>query len=159
MVQVINSSSAPLDVSLFGAMPGTGNLGVSALCFSTVAGILKRLQNTNLTVFGFDNEIHTATYITDQQTYRYTAAGAVYSRRYYRRNNLWNMLISSMFGGLGNPSVNIVAKAQAVLDLSQGDSFTDMYGFRRFNIVTFPKLIALQQKRPLIFTPTNVWDL
>lgn len=153
MTQEINQSPFPPNICLFGAMPDTGNLGVSALCFSTIAGVLQRLKDANLTVFGFGNDIRTSTYVTDQQTYDYVSASAVYSRRYYRRSNLWNMRISALLGGLGNPAVESIAKAQAVLDISGGDSFTDLYGSRRFAYITLPKLITLQQKRPLILLP------
>lgn len=104
-------------------------------------------------MFGFGNDIHPNTYVIDQQTYDYHSAGALYSRRYYRRDNLWNMRISALLGGLGNPAVEIIAKAHAVLDISGGDSFTDLYGAKRFAYITFPKLITLQQKRPLILLP------
>lgn len=147
-----NAPTQP-NLCLFGGMPNTSNLGVSALCFSTIAGILQRLENANLTVFGFGKDIHPNTYVTDEQTFNYYSAGAVYSRRYYRRDNLWNMRISALLGGLGNPAVEIIAKAQAVLDISGGDSFTDLYGAKRFAYITFPKLITLQQKRPLILLP------
>lgn len=61
--------------------------------------------------------------------------------------------MSAMFGGLGNPGVRAIAHADAVLDISGGDSFTDLYGRRRFNGVALPKLITLQQQRPLILLP------
>jgi colanic acid/amylovoran biosynthesis protein len=141
------------NICLFGAMPDTNNLGVSALCFSSISNLLNRLPDANLTVFGFENDIKPKTYVIDHQTYRYNSAGAVYSRRYYRRNNLWNMRLSALLGGFGNPVVKIIANANAVLDLSQGDSFTDMYGPKRFSQISFTKLIALQQKRPLILLP------
>ena len=143
----------PPNICLFGAMPGTGNLGVSALCFSTIAGLLQRIKHANLTVFCFEKKTNKSNYIVDQQAYAYTSAGAAYSRRYYRSDNLWNMRISALLGGLRNSSVDIIANSQVVLDLSQGDSFTDLYGGRRFRVVTLPKLITLQQKRPLILLP------
>lgn len=146
-------SVAPLNICLFGGMPGTANLGVSALCFSTIAGVIQRLKNANLTVFGFENKISKNTYYTGREAYTYTSAGAIHSRRYYRRNNLWNMRISALLGGLGNPAIEIIAKANAVLDISGGDSFTDLYGSKRFTYITLSKLITLQQKRPLILLP------
>ncbi len=134
-------------------MPGTVNLGVSALCYSTIAGVLQRIQNANLTVFGFEKNISPSTYVTGKEIYNFTLAGAVHSRRYYRHSNLWNMRISALFGGLWNPAVDILAKSNGVLDISGGDSFTDLYGAKRFTYITLPKLITLQQKRPLILLP------
>jgi polysaccharide pyruvyl transferase WcaK-like protein len=39
------------------------------------------------------------------------------------------------------------------LDVSGGDSFTDLYGERRFWEVTRPKLLALEMNRPLVLLP------
>jgi len=148
-----NQKNKNINISLFGAMPDTGNLGVSALCFSTIAGIKKRIDNCNLTVFGLNNKIIKNKYTLSDAVYDYKSIGAIYSKRFYKRNNLWNMRISGFLGGLGNPGIKIVSNSNCTLDISQGDSFTDMYGSKRFSVVTLPKLIALQQNSPLILLP------
>jgi len=43
--------------------------------------------------------------------------------------------------------------ADAVLDISGGDSFTDLYGEKRFWDVARPKLVALALGGPLILLP------
>lgn len=150
--QTSELNNAP-NICMFGAMPGTGNLRVSALCFSTMAGIMKRVPRANLTVFDVKKGVRTRTYSTEGLSFNYTLMGANHSRRYYRRDNLWNMRVSGWLGGLWNPGVKTLSKAQAVLDISGGDSFTDMYGSHRFAWITLTKLIALEQKRPLILLP------
>jgi polysaccharide pyruvyl transferase WcaK-like protein len=63
------------------------------------------------------------------------------------------MRVSGWFGGLGNSGLERIQSADAVLDISGGDSFTDIYGARRFWDVSIPKLIALEQGVPLILLP------
>lgn len=55
------------------------------------------------------------------------------------------------FGG-GTP-LRRISEADAVLDVSGGDSFSDIYGMRRFQTVALPKLMTLNQRRPLILLP------
>jgi polysaccharide pyruvyl transferase WcaK-like protein len=59
-------------------------------------------------------------------------------------------------GGLGNPAASALVTAPAVVDVSGGDSFTDLYGPRRFTSITWPKQIVLKAKRPLILLPQTL---
>jgi colanic acid/amylovoran biosynthesis protein len=61
--------------------------------------------------------------------------------------------MAGRLGGLGNRGVEIIRAADATLDLSGGDSFTDLYGPKRFWGVGLPKLIALEQNTPLVLPP------
>jgi len=140
-------------VCLNGAPPDTGNLGVCALSSSTIAGVASRLNDAKITVFDFGRGVRKASYITEEMQVDYDLCGLAHSRRYYRRENLWNMRVSAWLGGLGNPGVKVIANSMAMLDISGGDSFTDLYGKHRFDAVTLSKLIAIQQKCPLILLP------
>ncbi len=150
---MISDLNKGISICLAGALPDTNNLGVSALCASTIAGIVRRLSNARLTVFDCGKGVRSATFTDNGRSFEYELCGAIHSRRLYRRENLWNMRMSAWFGGLGNQGVRAIAHADAVFDISGGDSFTDLYGRRCFNGVALPKLITLQQQRPLILLP------
>jgi polysaccharide pyruvyl transferase WcaK-like protein len=75
------------------------------------------------------------------------------SRRYWRAESLWNLRVSCRIGGIGNPAARKLLGSSAVLDLSGGDSFTDLYGPRRFKAVTLVKQIALENRIPLVLLP------
>lgn len=147
-------SAPPLRVCLFGAAPDTGNLGVSALCFSVMAGLAKR-GIEQMTVFdhGLGSGVMQKT--IDSHTISYNRCGAINSRRFYQPENLWNMRLRSWLGGLGNNGVRTIVASDIVLDISGGDSFTDLYGARRFSTVAIPKLIALRHRTPLILLPQS----
>jgi len=75
------------------------------------------------------------------------------SRRWHRRESWTRVRIDQALGGLGNPLVGRLAEADAVLDLSGGDSFTDLYGPQRLDTVCAPKEAALRSGRPLVLLP------
>lgn len=140
--------------TFFGAAPDTGNLGVSALCYATLHELAIHDPALDITVFDYtrghrDHQID----FGDGTTVRFRSQGAIYSRRLYRPENLRLMQLAGIFGGLGNSGIKAIQQSDAVLDISGGDSFTDLYGQRCFKSITLPKLIAIQQKRPLILLP------
>lgn len=138
---------------LFGASPDTGNLGVSALCFATLTGILSRDPSVCVTVFDYGKKGRRAEIEIGGCARSYLRCGAFDTRRYYRAESLWNIRMSCRLGGLANPGANAILQSDAVLDISGGDSFTDLYGARRFWSVTLPKLIAIEANRPLVLLP------
>ena len=75
------------------------------------------------------------------------------SRRWHRRESWSRIRFDQALGGLGNPFVDRLSKADAVVDLSGGDSFTDLYGPKRLDTVCAPKDAALRSGRPLVFLP------
>ncbi len=70
-----------------------------------------------------------------------------------RSDSLFNMRISAKLGGLANPGVKAIAEADAVLDISGGDSFADIYGIKRFKGITQPKQLSIDLGTPLILLP------
>ena len=140
-------------LSLFGAAPSTGNLGVSALFHSAVAGVFDRYPKADITVFDFGWTRETLKVRLGEQSYEVTRAGANPSKRFWRHDTLANMRLMNRLGGLGNPGVRDIRKSLAVWDVSGGDSFTDLYGVKRFWTTTTPKLIALEAERPLVLLP------
>lgn len=142
-----------ISIIFTGALPETNNLGVSALLYSVMSEIFKRIPNAQLTVFDFGKGIRESLFTNGEKNYKYKLCGAHNTRRFYLRESLWNMRFSALFGGLGNPAVNEIKNADVVLDISGGDSFTDLYGPRRYNTMTLAKNISIQLKTPLVLLP------
>jgi colanic acid/amylovoran biosynthesis protein len=139
-------------ITLFGASPDTGNQGVTALCYSLIDGLAAR-NLENLCVYDHGRGRRASSISLNNQRLYFDRLGATNGRRYYRPENLWQMRISAKLGGLWNDSAKTLCRARAVLDVSGGDSFTEIYGAQRFKTVTLPKLIAIQAGRPLILLP------
>jgi len=140
-------------ISLLGAAPDTGNLGVNALSHSIAFGILERIPNADLCIFDNGRGMRRGSLRIGNAEKTIRMCGLSNSRRIYRRESLAHMRLSQFFPGLLNPGLRAIAQSRAVLDISGGDSFTDLYGARRFDLISQPKKIALREKRPLILLP------
>ena len=148
-----NETLRPIKLCLFGASPDTANLGVSALFLSTLHAISMRYPNAQVTVFDYGYGLREDEIELNNKTFRFMRCGANLSRRIYRKDSLFNMRISAKLGGLSNPGVKAIAEADAVFDISGGDSFADIYGMKRFNGITQPKQLSIDLDTPLILLP------
>jgi polysaccharide pyruvyl transferase WcaK-like protein len=138
---------------LIGAPGDTHNLGVSALQRAALAGILLRVPRAEVTVFDNGLGVRPATVRVGREELTYRCVGARMSRRWYRPESLTNIRVSLALGGLANHTARALLDADAVLDVSGGDSFSDLYGQQRFELITRPKEMTLRQGRPLILLP------
>ncbi len=140
-----------LNIALFGCAPDTGNLGVSALCDSTLDALAERIPGVEITVFGNGRGLGELRALANGG--RATTAGAWLSKRLHRPEAIARIRLSNMLGGFGSPSSRSFIDADVVLDISGGDSFTDLYGPRRFRTVWLPKQMAREARKPLVLLP------
>ncbi|MEP6389964.1 MAG: polysaccharide pyruvyl transferase family protein [Halioglobus sp.] len=141
-------SQTQLSACVFGASPGTGNQGVNALCFSTLEAMAQRGCN-DLHVFDYGQATRPARFGELQ----YTLHGISVGKRLWRSNHLGTARLAVMAGFHAHSVVRTVANADLVLDVSGGDSFTDLYGGARFRNIVAPKQIALRVGKPLVLLP------
>ena len=142
---------------LFGAAPGTNNLGVDALSQGVLGGLVSRSPGATFTVFDYRRgkragSFEMATADGSEQTVSYDLLGANHSKRMWRGDTLKVMQMAGRTG-LPNAGVGAMKRASAVLDLSGGDSFTDLYGRHRFETVSLPKRLSLDLGVPLVLLP------
>ncbi len=150
---------------ILGASFGTRNLGVSALASSTVASILSSFPGAR--VFFLDYGKSPA---TDQVKH---AAGVAtvelvnlrFSWKLHLRNNIARLLATALVLKLvpsknlrerlvrRNPYLKQIAEADIIGSLAGGDSFSDIYGLRRFFYVALPQLLVLLLDKPLTLLP------
>lgn len=143
--------SRPLRLCLFGAPWDTGNRGVEALGRSAVAAIARSAPGSAVTVF--DNGWGLRAADPPEPGVRVALRGVRQSRRYYRPESWSNVRVSQRLGSWTNPVARSLRRSDAVLDVSGGDSFSDIYGRGRFASVMQPKLAALRARRPLVLLP------
>lgn len=144
-------------IAIFGASPDTGNMGVSALFYSTVSGVLEFIPDVSFVVmdngWGKRTETHQ---LGENQSIEMTHIGVRGGRKYYKPENLATQSFLAGWGPLGavaNSVIRELDECDAILDVSGGDSFSDIYGSSRFLNVVRPKLIAIKRKIPLILMP------
>ncbi|MCP3903390.1 MAG: hypothetical protein GY715_07115 [Planctomycetes bacterium] len=150
------AGAPPLRVAIFGAMPGTGNLGVTAMHLCLLDGIARRTRTPIITVF--DDHPGSGTDVVNVAggDLVYARCGAIPTRRIYHPDSLWRIRAAGRLGGLGSNAVQRVRAADAVLDVTAGDGFTDLYGERRFARAVQEKRIVLDQGCPLILVPQTI---
>ena len=146
-------------ICMFGAAGDSGNLGVSALLYASLTGLSRREPGAKMTVFDNGWGVRDTSITTDAGDFQYSLCGARASRRYYRPESFWLMQMSSYLGGLGNPGMRAIMEASAVWDISGGDSFTDLYGKKRFDAIVKPKEICLAAGTDLILLPQTYGPL
>jgi polysaccharide pyruvyl transferase WcaK-like protein len=139
-------------IALFGAAPDTGNQGVTALCQSVVAGLWRR-GFRDVTVFDNGRGVRREPEPIGDMSFELRRQGATYGKRYYRGENLTLARVMCRARIPGNPIARTIKRAGAVLDISGGDSFSDIYGPRRFASIVSAKLLALEAGRPLYLLP------
>ena len=79
--------------------------------------------------------------------------GVRQSRRWHRPESWAQVRLAQATLPRANPVARRISRADAVLDLSAGDSFTDLYGPTRLRTVALPKEAALRAGRPLVLLP------
>ncbi|MFD0823263.1 polysaccharide pyruvyl transferase family protein, partial [Micromonospora zhanjiangensis] len=142
-----------LTIALFGVTGWRHNLGVGALRAATLSGVLSREPAARVTAFDEGWGMRSGRAFVAGIPMQISLAGARASRRYHRPESYLNMRVSAALGGLRNAGLAAIDAADLVLDASGGDSFTDLYGTRRFNAVTWPKRLAVLRHRPLVLLP------
>ena len=148
----IRSAKRPCFV-VMGAAPDTANLGVSALSVATLTALFARIPEAEVTVLDFGRGLRADTIKREGAEHQFSRYGSVNTRRIYRRESIYNMALSSCFGGLGHPVLRLFRESDAVLDVTGGDSFTDLYGDKFFKSITLRKRILLREQASLVLLP------
>ena len=156
---------------ILGASFGTRNLGVNALASSTVASILHSFPGAR--VFFLDYGKSPATY----QVRHGKGVASVelvnlrFSWKLYLRNNIARLLATALVLKLvplktvrerlisRNPYLKPIQNADIIGSLAGGDSFSDIYGLRRFFYVSLPQLLVLLLDKPLVLLPQTLGPL
>lgn len=153
-VMVEERSVATPHLAVFGGPLDTGNLGVSALGLSTLAAVARRTE-ARVTLFDNGSGVRAESLVFHGSEVAVDRRGAWLSRRLHRPESLWQMLASStLAGGRFNSNVEALRTATEVWDISGGDSFSDIYGDKRFLQIALAKQIALQQSRLVLLPQT-----
>lgn len=147
---MINTQSTT--ISLFGASPETGNQGVTALCWSALHGLTQRMP-LNITVFDYGQDIRPQCVRIGDKDIPFLLQGVGVGRRFWRPDHQHWMKHVRYPDKTRNPTIQTVKNCAAILDVSGGDSFTDLYGDHRFEMITLPKEAVIRSQVPLILLP------
>lgn len=138
-------------ITLLNAAPDTGNQGVSALCLSAVAGLTARGAGPIAVA-----DHGRGRRVADWGFAKVDLIGLTHNRRYWRGDSLTTVRALARIGGGFSASARVIARSRVILDVSGGDSFTDLYGPHRFRSMVLSKRLALDNGIPLILLPQTL---
>ncbi|MBN1816829.1 MAG: polysaccharide pyruvyl transferase family protein [Sedimentisphaerales bacterium] len=143
----------------------TGNLGVSALLASTVKCILRAYPHAGIRLLdGVRDPVPERIPLADGRTVELERVGVRCNKTVWRQNHLLRLLGSALFARVlpagwkerwmrRNPYLHAIVSAQAVMDITGGDSFSDIYGMRRMVLGSLRKLLVLAVGARLVLLP------
>lgn len=141
-----------LRLVLAGAAIGNGNRGVEALARSVMDGVDRHGHRAVVSLlddgWGVRSDPDLGYECLDLEY-----VGVRWSRRWHRQESWTRIRLAQALGSHHNRAAARIADADAVLDLSGGDSFTDLYGPARLAAVSAPKRAAIRAERPLVLLP------
>lgn len=152
-------------VVVLGACYGTGNLGVDALLSGSIVSILHANPQAEIIVLDFNRERSTFRVPHDGSQIAVRLINLRFSWKLWLRNNGFRLLLLALLlraiplPGLRrwalarNPELAEIQETSVALSLAGGDSFSDIYGFRRLIYVSLPQLLVLAMGRPLVLLP------
>ncbi len=141
-------------LGIFGCPLDTGNRGVSALGLSIVHGLHQVAPDAAITLFDYGRGVRETRLAIGQGLREVRLVGAYHTRRLHRPESLLQLRAFARAGlARLHPRTALLRGLDAVIDISGGDSFSDLYGHERFAAVAMPKLLALELGLPLLLAP------
>lgn len=145
-----------MKVVLLGGSYQSGNLGLHALTTSLAAAVLHHVPEAEVTVCDYvwsEDEVEIATLEGPRRLQR---VGLNPSRRLWSSTALARVRFALRHGVGHGLASRALRDADLVFDLSGGDSFTDLYGDRRFDSMCVVKETVIEAGVPLILPPQTV---
>ena len=155
-----------LKICLLGASFDTGNLGVSALAESSIKIILNRWPGAEIVLLGSGSAEGEHSLTLSGREIRVRIERMRFCKNVFLRSHFFVLLLNAVllkllpFKGFKkllsaiNPYVKTLVETDKVFDITGGDSFSDIYGLRRFLIYGFlQKWLVTQFGKELILLP------
>jgi polysaccharide pyruvyl transferase WcaK-like protein len=152
-------------VGLLGASFDTGNLGVNALAESSIKCILHRWPDATVHLLASGRTCKQYTLEIDNQTIQVENLPIRFCKNIFMRNHFTVLFATAIllkivrfrkareFFARRNPYLRRILEIDLVADITGGDSFSDIYGVRRFFQGAFTKYLWMLFGKNFIFLP------
>ncbi len=159
------SSCENSKILLLGASFETGNLGVSALAQGTIRQIIKHQPDAKIIFLGTSRESKQTQHEVDHRVITIEHIPVRFCKNVFTANHfafwvLYGLLLKVLplqsFRQrcyTRHPQLEQVLSSRMAMDITGGDSFSDIYGFRRFFMGFLLKWLVLFLGKPLILLP------
>jgi polysaccharide pyruvyl transferase WcaK-like protein len=158
-------SNKPVWIGLLGASFDTGNYGVSALAEGAIRALLEKWPNANFILLASGRSVRKEVRTIGPRTLEMVNLPVRFCRQIFLKNHYWVLLLEGILWRLlksrryrvwterRNPYIEQISRLDLVADLTGGDSFSDLYGWRRFLQGALTKGLWLLYGKPLYFLP------
>ncbi len=155
----------PTTVVLLGASFDTGNLGVSALAESSIKIILGRWPDCEIAMLGVGREpgeckLEVCGREIVIKTLPIRFCPNIFAKNHYLRLLFWVILarlipVNHLRNRLAarNDTVGVLFRSELTTDITGGDSFSDIYGFKRFFLGFLTKWLFIFLGKDLVMLP------
>jgi len=134
-------------ILIIGGSLQSSNMGINAL----TKGILNGIYNMSID----DVQIKLLSFIVkESSSIKFEMGNKTYIIEEIPSKTKENLKI--LFKHSRSSLYSIYAEADLILDLSAGDSFTDIYGIKRYIYTSLPKLISIKMKKNCILMPQTI---
>ena len=152
-------------IGLLGASFDTGNMGVAALAESSIKVILNRWPDAEVISLGSGREPGEHQLKINDRELRIKTVPIRFCKNIFLPNHFLVLCLYALlfkvfrwkkfkrFWARRNASLNCMAQMDMVADITGGDSFSDIYGMRRFTLGFLRKWLILLFKKDLIMLP------
>jgi colanic acid/amylovoran biosynthesis protein len=160
-----NKSSRRVKICLLGASLGTGNLGLSALSEGSIKCILAHWPNAEVILLGHDRVEEEHRLKLFNREVRVITMPIRFGKNVFLPYHFLVLLLYALslkilpwkgfkdFLSTINPYVKTLLETDLAFDITGGDSFSDIYGMRRFIVSSLRNLLVLQFGKKLIMLP------
>jgi len=153
-----DNSAKEVKTCLLGASFGTGNLGVNALADVSVRLLLKKRPNSEIIFAGSGYEPETMDMAIGVEKKKIINIPVRFSKNIFHQCHFIRFLFYGLFAKLGfkmtgNKHFKAINSCDVVYDITGGDSFSDIYGFKRFFLGFLTKWLFIFLGKDLIMLP------
>ncbi|MDR3762505.1 MAG: polysaccharide pyruvyl transferase family protein [Acidobacteriota bacterium] len=154
-------------ICLLGASRRTGNLGVNALAAGAVTALLANGMPCELGWLDYGRELAPLEVRTGGGRVKVNGIAIRFSKRLWQPNHIVRLLATAWLARAlpekqrerligGNRWLRELARFDVAAALSGGDSFSDLYGMRRFLYIALPMLLMLALRVRLVLLPQTI---
>jgi polysaccharide pyruvyl transferase WcaK-like protein len=148
------------ELLILGADYSTGNMGVDALLSGTVASALNAAPTTRIRLLTYGHGSGQGNGIAH--------VNLRFSWKLHLVNNVMRLLGVAMVARVapwralreklldGHPVLREIEGTSQCVAIAGGDSFSDIYGLRRFAYICLPQVLVLAMGRPLVLLPQTL---
>lgn len=157
-----------MKISILGASFNTPNMGVGALAAGTLTAIWHRYPGAEISFLDYAKQGITVQFPLHDSTIPVKFVNIRFSKKFYLPNNIAFLILLSLALklvpsrrlryklGARNPWLRHMYDSDLVAAMSGGDSFSDIYGLRRFLYAALPQLLAIFSGKRLILLPQTL---